>query len=265
MLRNAEFEALGSEIDNTLIVLSSDHGELLGDYGCYGKRSMLNPSVRFPLVARLPNQFPENVLCDTPTTLLDLYPTFTSLAKGVAECPNPEGVNLFDVAAGAQSDRVVFSQFSSNELGLYMAVDRKWKYIYSAADNKEWLFDLENDPKEISNKVSDEACQAIYLKLKKACIERFARDGYDAPIEGGDWKQFEAPALPERDSDEGLLFQDPQSLGSLIDSLGRYARCTKFTSDAKYQMLDRLWDVARVRSQEHIAKKDSPDSLLIKE
>ena len=47
-----------------------------------------------------------------------------------------------------------------------MAANKKWKYVYGAADDKEWLFDLENDPKEVVNKVSDEDCQAIYLKLK---------------------------------------------------------------------------------------------------
>ena len=42
--------ALGDEINNTVIVYTSDHGELLGDFGSVGKRSMLNPSVKVPLI-----------------------------------------------------------------------------------------------------------------------------------------------------------------------------------------------------------------------
>ena len=45
-------EALGGEIDDTLIVLSSDHGEMLGDYGCVGKRCMLDAAARIPMLLR---------------------------------------------------------------------------------------------------------------------------------------------------------------------------------------------------------------------
>ena len=42
-------------LDETMIVFSSDHGELLGDYGCYGKRSMHDAAARVPMLARLPD------------------------------------------------------------------------------------------------------------------------------------------------------------------------------------------------------------------
>jgi len=40
------------ELDNTLVIFTADHGELLGDYGSFGKRSMLDPAARIPLVVR---------------------------------------------------------------------------------------------------------------------------------------------------------------------------------------------------------------------
>ena len=49
-------EALGDEIENTLILYTSDHGEMLGDYGSFGKRTMLNPAAKIPLIMRAPNR-----------------------------------------------------------------------------------------------------------------------------------------------------------------------------------------------------------------
>ena len=46
--------ALGDEIDNTLILFTADHGEMLGDYGSVGKRTMLNPAAKVPLIVRPP-------------------------------------------------------------------------------------------------------------------------------------------------------------------------------------------------------------------
>lgn len=238
-------EALGSDIDNTLIILSSDHGEMLGDFGCYGKRSMLNPSVRVPMIARLPGTFPEDFRCNTPTTLLDIYPTFLTLAGDAPNRPNPEGISLTEAMEPAHHDRIVFSQFSQNQLGLYMAANRDWKYIYSAADDKEWLFDLKNDPTETRNKLCDQECASQLELLKDACIQRFRRDGILEPIDGDDWKRYPAAVPPILNSDEGLLFQDPEELEKQIEALGHYARSTDFTKDNQYNLLERLCDVSR--------------------
>ena len=63
------------ELDNTLILYTSDHGELLGDYDCYGKRSFLDAAARIPLLVRYPERFEANAQCDTPTSLVDVLPT----------------------------------------------------------------------------------------------------------------------------------------------------------------------------------------------
>ena len=238
-------DALGSEIDNTLIVFTSDHGELLGDFGCYGKRSMLDPSARVPMIARLPGSFPDNHRCDTPTTLLDLFPTFISFAGSPDERPSDEGISLMEAMDDSNKGRIVFSQFSQNHLGLYMAANRKWKYIYSAADNKEWLFDLANDPYEIVNRKDDPSCLSQLQVLKEASIQRFKTDGYLNPLDGDDWKHFTPPVQPALNSDDGQLFQDPDALEKQIEALGIYARSTEFTKDKRFGLLERLFDASR--------------------
>lgn len=238
-------DSLGDEIENTLIVFSSDHGELLGDFGCYGKRSMLNPSSRVPMIARLPGTFPKNAQCDHPTSLLDLFPTFTAIA-GSESCPSSnESTSLMQVLDTANQDRIVFSQFSQNELGLYMATNKDWKYIYSAADQKEWLYDLANDPLEIENLINDPAFKEHSTRLKSACIKRFQDDGYTDPLEDDDWKRFPKTNPPEQYTDEGLLFQDPEELEKEINGLGQYARSSEFKKESRFRLLEKLCEAAK--------------------
>ncbi len=237
-------DALGSEIDNTLIIFSSDHGEMLGDFGCYGKRTMLDPSARVPMIARLPDRFPANHHCDTPTTLLDLYPTFLALADTGASRPSPEGISLEEAMEEAD-ERIVFSQYSQGCLGLYMATNRKWKYIFSAADDKEWLFDLKNDPLELKDCFGEEKHQSHAMLLKRACLKRFCEDGYTDVVEGDDWKRFDSMEPPQPGTDDGMLFQDPDQLDRDIRELGQFARSTDFKSDERFRLFDHLVAVSQ--------------------
>ena len=229
-------DALGSAIDDTLIVFSSDHGEMLGDYGCYGKRSMLDASARVPLLARLPGQFAAGAQVDRPASLIDLYPTFVETAGGKID-DSIEGISLQRLQTAPGSERCVYSQFSQNQLGLYMAANRDWKYIYSAADNQEWLY---RQGCENVNLVDDPDYQAIGRALKQQAIQRFQADGYTLPLDGDDWAQF--PAYdPFADADDGLLFQDALSLSKDLQSLPAGYRRDGVDTDAEaYNLLHRL-------------------------
>jgi arylsulfatase A-like enzyme len=67
------------ELENTLVVFSSDHGEMLGDYGQWEKQSPRQPSVGVPLVMAGPNVEPRDAV-DHPATILDLHATFLDIA-----------------------------------------------------------------------------------------------------------------------------------------------------------------------------------------
>lgn len=217
-------EVLGDEIDNTLILFSADHGELLGDYGCVGKRSMLDAAARVPMLVRYPQKFKAGWRCATPTTLLDLWPTMLSAAGVKSPKVCKEGEDLAEVAEADNNDggRVVYSQFQQNGYALYMAASRTGKYIYSAPDNKEWYFDLEHDQYESRNGWGNPMAGDKPARLKQSLIERFKRDGYNKPLEGDDWKKFPKRDIPEA-PDYGLLFQDgnAQGLQDKIDALGQ--------------------------------------------
>jgi arylsulfatase len=126
-------------LDDTLAIFTSDHGEFLGDYNSYGKRSFLDLAARVPLLVRYPERFGANVQCDTPVSLVDALPTLLGAASIETE-PQHAGVDLADIASGASERDDVIGQLSEESKGLYALITRDYKYMYSAADRKEWLF-----------------------------------------------------------------------------------------------------------------------------
>ena len=212
--------ALGDEIDNTLIVFTADHGELLGDYGSVGKRTMLNPAARVPLIVRPPGAAPGRLLVDRPVSLLDIFPTFAAAAGADDQPPSAEGADLLALAAGDVQREVVYSQYSEGNTGLYMIASRDHKYFFSAADQKEWLFDLRIDPDETMNFAGNPRYQGQLAELRRRIIERFESDGYEQAVQAGAWREYEPPVFPDPAGDDGLLFQDPPQLPDLLRELG---------------------------------------------
>ncbi|NJN84978.1 MAG: hypothetical protein HC802_23615, partial [Caldilineaceae bacterium] len=134
-----------------------------------------------------------------------------------------EGVDLADLAAGDVANRTVYSQFQQGRYGEYMTTDSRWKYVYSAPDDREWLFDRVADPRETRNLARNPMYVAPLAELRRRSIERFQRDGYAMAVDGEDWRRYPPSQLPvERDF--GLLFQDAANLEERIAALGEYAR-----------------------------------------
>lgn len=214
-------DALGDDIDDTLVIFTSDHGEMLGDYGSFGKRTMLDPSVRVPLLARLPGSFSGNTRVSTPVTLLDLFPTFLGMARLEGDHPHAEGTDLTKLGQFSDRKRMIFSQFSSGPLGLYMATDGRYKYIWSAADEREWFFDRNADPRETHSFAGNPAYAPHVEQLRNALLARHADD--KRAVQNGAWRRWGTSAVPA-EPDLGLLYQDPSDVQGQIDALGPYAR-----------------------------------------
>ncbi len=207
----ADLEKNG-ELDETLIVFASDHGEYLGDYNCFGKRGMHDAAARIPLLVRGPG-FPAGERCATPASLVDLFPTFLAAAGGDPARYSLDGEDLHTLATGALEHRIVFSQFGNEPESLHMAVSREFKYIHSAPDRREWLFDRINDPGETRNRVGLVACSEARARLRLALLNFLERHKVESAYlkrDGVlDWREhprFDDAYLA--DPDAGLLFQD---------------------------------------------------------
>lgn len=208
----AALEAAG-QLDRTLILFTSDHGEHLGDFNCFGKRSMHDASVRIPLVVRYPNRFSAGRRCATAVSLVDVLPTLLAAATGDRAAPEGDGLDLAGVARRRASDRTVYAQFGQGQRAIYMGVNRSWKYVYSAGDDREFLFDRRNDPREFVN-LARRAADRPVRDARRADVLEFLRKNQvsAAFVKRGAtlrWRTY--PRVDEAylaDPDAGLLRQD---------------------------------------------------------
>ncbi|MEX2680455.1 MAG: sulfatase [Candidatus Sigynarchaeota archaeon] len=167
------------QLDNTLILFTSDHGEFLGDYNCFGKRSMLDAAARIPLVVRYPGKVAAGKTSDALQSLVDLAPTFLSLL-GIPIPSLMSGVDQAGVwtgKVGSARDHVLVEMHHSPSLiHLKTLVDRRYKItVYNESILGE-LFDLQEDPGEKRNLWSDPAFSELkhqmLFKLVQAELEK---------------------------------------------------------------------------------------------
>ncbi len=142
--------------DDTVIVFTSDHGEMLGDYRSMGKRTMVDAASNIPFLIRVPGQ--KHKIRHDPASLVDLAPTLLSAAGIGYDGGEYDGVDLF-------SDRhdLVFSQYCNGEAGLYMAASGYDKIVYSAMGDRWFYFDSFPDAE---NKFDMSNPRVAYLKQR---------------------------------------------------------------------------------------------------
>ncbi len=142
---------LGLE-DDTIVVYTSDHGEMLGEHGLWQKFVFYEPSVGVPLIFRVPGLTARNKRCATPVSLVQLFPTLCELC-GVPVPSGLDGASLLpDLAEPARThDASVFSEFDlGTPQAKYMLRRGRSKYSFYVNDAAE-MYDLAADPDEMNN------------------------------------------------------------------------------------------------------------------
>jgi arylsulfatase len=186
---------------------------MLGDYNCVGKRGFLDPASHIPMLMVHPD-LPRGIVCDKPVNLVDIFPTYLEYAD-IEPQEDYSGESLAGIANGDIKRDITYGQYHRDEYAIYMSVSERYKYIYSAPDQKEWLFDLEIDPEETRNRVNN----PIYIEhrdnMKNRLIEYLKKDGYTKPFDGDDFKKGKIKKISD-DPDAYLLFQDkPDSIPNI--------------------------------------------------
>jgi len=179
---------------DTLVVFTSDHGDMQGGHGMYGKTSytMYEETTRVPLVLRYPGRIPAGMTIQTQAGSCDIAPTILDyLGRGVPAGLSGRSLRTF-IEGGEDLERPMFAERdrSAWDAGGHpnfqrLIRTREWKYSYnSRADSQ--LFDLANDPGETSNLIHDPAARNVKLRLHGQLIGWMNQTGDPRSGEMGD-------------------------------------------------------------------------------
>jgi arylsulfatase len=137
--------------DDTIVVYTADHGEMLGDFGLYFKSNFYNGSVRVPLMISYPQKIQKGIVSEQLVGLQDLLPTLLSLAEAPLEA-NVDGKDLSPVIFQNQPVRDYYiGQCKEDPYQQYMITSSRWKYIYHQCGGVEELYDQIEDYSELNN------------------------------------------------------------------------------------------------------------------
>jgi choline-sulfatase len=143
-------------VKNTIVIYTTDHGEMDGDHGLYQKFCLFEPSVGVPLIVSQPGTLPEGKVSRGLVEHFGIFPTMAELAGA----PAPERIEARSFAKlvripDAAGPEAAFSEYNLRApTDCYMVRTERYKYIYNHGDIPE-LYDLEADPEEKINRGAD--------------------------------------------------------------------------------------------------------------
>lgn len=191
--------------DNTIVILTADHGEMLGDHHGFGKRCYYEASARIPFIVSWPQRFPQGEHRQQFAILPDIYTTLVEAVGGQV----PEGITGMDLAPAAMDpeaagrDRVI-AEYGT---GINLKFMLRWgdmKYIYHTNGGQEELFDLAADPDEFDNTAA--ANPAVCQDCRQQLVAYYQDYGFGDALDGDSLKcyPYEEPEVP------GYLNQYPR-------------------------------------------------------
>jgi arylsulfatase A-like enzyme len=169
-------------VKDTLVIFTSDHGEMLGDHGMHSKNIFYEGSVHVPLLMRLPGVIPANTVIRAPASQLDLFPTILDYC-GQPAYPSA-GDSLRPLIEGKDNGkgRVAVAEWDSKNVPGFMVFDGRRKLMYGRAANAsslDALYDLKSDPQEMNNLIGKnpdrEKFRAETARMKGLLVDWLAR------------------------------------------------------------------------------------------
>jgi N-acetylglucosamine-6-sulfatase len=166
------------QLDNTIIVFTSDNGYFYGEHGLSVERRLAyEEAIRLPLLVRCPKLIKSGTVRDEFVLNIDLAPTLLEIA-GVSIPTNMQGRSLVPLLKGVQkqwrtsflielySDKV-FPRIT--QMGYKAVRNQRWKYIhYLELDGMDELYDLKNDPYELKNLINEPTARTALEQMKRA-------------------------------------------------------------------------------------------------
>ena len=176
--------------NETMVIFTSDHGELLGDHGLYVKGPFLyDAAVRVPLIISYPNVVPAGIRRKSIAELGDLAPTVLDCA-GLPRQPGMQAKSLWqfitdEIAEDNFRDSAYCEYYNSNPdtpaQFCTMVRDQKHKIIVYHGQELGELYDLENDPGELKNLWNCPQYMELKMNMLKKTCDRMAETADPLP------------------------------------------------------------------------------------
>jgi len=168
------------QLQNTVVVVASDHGDMLGERGLWYKMNFFEHSARVPLIMAGPRVHQQVV--GSPCSLVDILPTFLDIAREGADDDNSvqlgmpiDGRSLWPVATGGESlQNEAIGEYCAECAShpIYMIRRGRYKYIHCDVDPPQ-LYDIESDPEELNDLCQDASHQEIALAFAQEVLQRW--------------------------------------------------------------------------------------------
>jgi arylsulfatase A-like enzyme len=173
--------------ENTIVIYTSDHGDMLASHGFTGKLMPFDESILVPFLIRWPNHIPQNQVSDMLLGTPDLYPTLCGLA-GVPVTAKVDGKDLSQGFLNPQGfqgpdQAYIAMAYCDNPIGWpgWRGIRTK-QYTYVELHQKPWLlYDSEKDPLQKSNLVADSKFSDLQKTLAARLLKtmREVRDSWE--------------------------------------------------------------------------------------
>lgn len=176
-------------LDNTLVILTSDHGDHLFDHGNLAKSDFFRGATNVPFIVRPPRAWAREhgfnftqTDTATPVGLMDIMPTILDIC-GIPIPDSVEGQSLVPLMLG-ESDS--FREYSCGNCGaVYGLNDGRTKYMWFSDDDIEFLFDVQNDPHDLHDLSGDPAWQPTMTLWRERLLTWMAEND-DPHVENGE-------------------------------------------------------------------------------
>ena len=204
-------------LDITIIVFTSDHGEMLQDKGFYEKKLPYESSSHIPFIIRYPERVEPGSKDDRFVDLMDVMPAMLDAAGVDLEYKgnNPDyrqaGDSLFRQESPHRERDYQYVEIFDKNSRWASVRDKRYKYVYFFNGGYEQLFDLQEDPQEITNLLKwAEYPQEAYDRLRQKCLEMEAEWGPEGVVKDGQFISFPAEELHPFDNNRFPLWSNMQ-------------------------------------------------------
>ena len=167
--------------DDTIIVFTADHGDMMGERGLWYKMSFFEGSMRVPLIVNAPTRFTPKSITQA-VSVLDIAPTLVDMAGGdqAMQALSSDGHSLLSSCnSGALPAHTVIGEYVGEGSidPMMMIREGEWKFNYCAVDPAQ-LFNIANDPSELNNLAQDAEHQELVKEFTNKIHERWNVDHF---------------------------------------------------------------------------------------